>query len=350
MKKTLIILGSLLFGAVCILLSLMALSNGPNDYKNGFTRQGLSRSPAVKLHELAVGETLYKICGATPHRFFFTGRDPRKIFSANMAMNQVDSLFIPFPLTRRAMVAYDLKIDSPYINLYANNLSAVLGARLNDTTVHTTLLPTRLFTAAVQLTPQSFIVKAFDSSGMRQVFKKINTGANKVLAQAPLIEDNKDAGFSADGLLRYDSTAHRLLYIQFYQNRFFCIDTNLNVLYTAKTIDTTNNNPVFTKNIPTRNSQGSVLPAVPLHIINRACVTTAGSIYILSTLKADNETDTAFRDNAVIDVYTIGNGAYRGSFYIPDLHGEKAQNLFFANGLLLVYYNRYIGAYKIPAR
>ncbi len=349
-RKPFTILGILLSVVIGILLSLMVSSHGPNDYKNGFSRQGLNGPAAIRLHELNIGETLYKICGATPQRFFFTGRDPRRIFSANMAMNRVDSFFIPFPLTRRAMVAYDLKIDSPGISLYANNLSAILGARLDDTTIHTTLLPTRLFTAAIQLSPQSFILKAFDSSGMRQVFKKINTGSNTVIRQAPLIEDNKDAGFSADGMLRYDSASHRLLYAQFYQNRFFCVDTNLNVLYTGKTIDTTNNNPVLTRNIPTRNNQGSVLPSVPLHIINRACVTSGGFIYILSTLKADNETAEAFRNNAAIDVYRIANGAYRGSFYIPDLHGEKAQNLFLANGLLLVYYNRYIGSYTIPVR
>jgi hypothetical protein len=141
-----------------------------------------------------------------------------------------------------------------------------------------------------------------------------------------------------------------LLYVQFYQNRFFCIDSNLNVVYTGKTIDTSNSNPVSTKRIPTRENTGSVMPSVPLHIINHACIAASGKMYILSTLKADNENNVDFRENAVVDVYNISNGAYRGSFYIPDLHEEKAENFFLANGRLLVYYNQYIGEFKLPER
>ncbi len=112
-RKPFIILGTLLLLVVCILLSLVATTHGPNDHKNGFIRQGLRNAVVPTLHELALGQTLYKICGATSRRFFFTGRDPRRIFSADMNMEHVDSLFIPFPLTKRMMVAWDLKIDSP---------------------------------------------------------------------------------------------------------------------------------------------------------------------------------------------------------------------------------------------
>jgi len=340
----------LLLCSAGLLFFLVAGSSSPNDEKNGFTRQGLYNRKAVYLHELAVGETLYKIAGATRQRVFFTGRDPRVLHPADMQLNRLPPIHIPFPLTSQVMVAYDLKIDSPYVNLYANNLSAILSSRLDDTTVHRIILPTPLFTALVPLSPHSLVVRAFDSAGDKQLFKKIIPGAAAPVRENAILESRSDAGFSADGMLRYDSSTHRLLYILFYQNRFFCMDTNLNLLYTGKTIDTTNTNPVYTRKFTTRQNRGSLMPAVPLHIINRSCATDGRNMYILSALKADNELLADFQENAVVDVYALSNGAYKRSFYIPDLHHEKAQNIVFLNGRLLVSYTGYIGAFEIPYR
>jgi hypothetical protein len=264
-----------------------------------------------------------------------------------MQLQRQPPISIPFPLNSQIMLAYDLRVDSPYVHLYANNLSAILSSRLDDTTIRRIALPTRLFTAIVPLSAHSLVLRAFDSSGDRQTIKKLITGMAGPVRETAIMESTGDAGFSADGMLRYDSSTHHLLYLHFYQNRFFCLDTNLNLLYTAKTIDTTNTNPVLTRTFA-RQNKGSLMPAVPLHIINRAAVTDGRYIYILSTLKADNENPPDFEKNAVVDVYALCNGAYRRSFYIPNLHHEKAQNLFMANGLLLVSYTKYIGAFQVP--
>ena len=349
LRKPLLIMGLLLLCAAGLLYFLVAGTHSPNDAKNGFTRLGLNNRKAIYRRELAFGETVYKIAGATPTRFFFTGKDPRTLLSADMELNRLPALTIPFPLTDEVLVAYDLKLDSPFVYLYANNLSTIYAARLNDTTVHPTRLPTRLFTALVPLSRHSIVVRAFDSAGSRQVFKKIIPGAPKPLRETPILENRNDAGFSADGMLRYDSTTHRLLYLQFYQNRFFCMDTNLNLLYKGNTIDTSGTNPISVRTFANSRNSGSLMPTVPLHIINHACVTDGRNMYVLSTLRADNESRSDFEKNAVVDVYALSNGAYRRSFYISDLHNEKAQNLFIAHGLLLVSYIHYIGAFDIPA-
>lgn len=347
-RHPLFILGSLSLCSAGILLFLVLCTKNPNDQNNGFTRQGLRDHKAVLLHELSVGEPLYKMAGNTAQRIFFTGKDPRILHSADLQLNRLPSVTLPFPLSSQLIVAYDIKTDSPWVRLYANNLSAVFSARLDDTTVHRTILPTRLFTALVRLPSQSLILRAFDSTGDRQLFKKIVPGIPKPVRETPIIESSHDAGFSADGMLRYDSGAHRLLYIQYYQNRFFCMDTNLNLLYTGKTIDTTNTNPIHTRTFTTRQNRGSLMPAVPLHIINRACTTDGVDMYVLSALKADNEDPDGFDNNTVVDVYALSNGAYKRSFYIPDLHYEKAQNIMIAGRLLLVSYTGYIGACELP--
>ncbi|HSC36480.1 MAG TPA: hypothetical protein VLD19_01365 [Chitinophagaceae bacterium] len=349
-RKPFFLLSMLLLGAACVLLFLVTTAGRPNDNSNGFARQGLHGHKAIYRHELAVGETLYKICGATAHRFFFTGRDPRVMHPADFGLKRLAPQTIPFPLSNQVLVAYDIKVDSPYVRLYANNLSTIYSSRFDDTSIHSTRLPTRLFTAIVPLSAQCVVARAFDSSGEHQLFKKIYAGASKPAIETTILAYNNDAGFSADGMLRYDSSTHRILFVQFYQNRFFCLDTNLHLIYTGKTIDTTNTNPVSTRHLPSRPNKGSLLPDVPLHIINWACTTDGRYIYIQSTLKADNELAPEFEKNAVVDVYNLSNGRYRRSFYIPDLHNEKAQNLFFVNGLLLVSYTGYIGAFEIPDR
>ena len=349
-RKPFFLLGALLLGAACLLFFLVITAGHPNDSRNGFSRQGLHGYKATYQHELAMGETLYKICGATRNHFYFTGRDPRIIHSANLRLQRLPPKTTPFPLTNQVLVAYDIKIDSPYVQLYANNLSTIFSSRLDHARIDSTRLPTRLFTALVPLSTHCVVVRAFDSSGEHQLFKKIYTGAAKPAIEDTLIEYHNDAGFSADGMLRYDSSTHRIFYIQFYQNRFLCLDTNLRLIYTGKTIDTTNSNPVLTRHLPTRPNKGSLMPAVPMHIINRACATDGRYIYIQSTLRADNELATEFEKNAVVDVYNISNGVYRRSFYIPDLHNEKVQNIFIANGILLASYTGYIASFTIPGR
>jgi len=43
-----------------------------------------------------------------------------------------------------------------------------------------------------------------------------------------------------------------------------------------------------------------------------------------SRLKADNEYELDFNENSIIDIYSLKNGDYKGSFYIPAYKGEKA--------------------------
>ncbi|MBS1567213.1 MAG: hypothetical protein JST39_22710 [Bacteroidetes bacterium] len=346
--RPLYILGLLLLCAAGLLLYLVLEARKPNDENNGFTRR-LQPQPATLLYELATGEPIYRIAGSTEHRFYFTGKDPRVIYAADQQLHRLPPDTIPFPLTNRVIVAYDVKVDSPQVQLYANNLSAIFTGHPGDTAISKVTLPTRLFTGLVSLSSGSLVLRAFDSSGEKQVFKKIIPGLAHAAREVTIIGNRSDAGFSADGLLRYDSTGHRVLFVQFYQNRFYCMDTNLTLLYSARTIDTINNNPIITRRFATPLQKGSLMPAVPLHIINRACVTDGHNIYILSTLRADNEEAAGFAQNAAVDVYALDDGRYRHSFYLPNLHGEKAQNLYFMQNRLLVLYTGYIAAFSIPS-
>jgi len=52
--------------------------------------------------------------------------------------------------------------------------------------------------------------------------------------------------------------------------------------------------------------------------------------------------------HAVIDVYQITNGHYRGSFYIPEFKEERMKEFEVAAGKIIALYDDYVVIYSNP--
>ncbi len=337
----------ILITAFSILLGLVQWSDRPNAYKNGFNRE-FDSIKITLLHQIAVKGELYKICGSTTHKIFFFGKDPRRLIIADYKLNKLDSLHLPIPINRRLSIAFGLFVDSPNIELYAPNLSAVFYYQMGRDTMKSYLkLQAALFTRYVPVSSQSLIIRGFDSLRREQSFMKVNRFTGKTIKQTKFFTDQPDAGFSTDGSLVYDSLTHSILYVQINQNRVLCLDTNLNVEYVSRTIDTTNTNSIHTRNFASDNQPGSLMPSTPIKVINKKCYADKGNLFVLSNLRADNETDTAFFNNKVIDIYNIKTRYYTGSFYIPDRDRQKVRDFRIDNNMLIVLYEKRIALYQL---
>jgi hypothetical protein len=349
-KKTLFTIG---FITIFILTSLLVLVNAitPSKEKgNGFERKWLEQPSLVS--QIKLKQELSRIVGFTQNNIFFSSKDPRRIITTNYALDKIDSIFIPVNINGQIQAAYDVVIDSPRVNFFANNFSMVFKWSLNtgesDSVRITKFNKTPLFSMATSISPKSAVLRAIDSTVSRQIFKKVLFSTGETVAKSTLLSEEDDLGFSTDGLLRYDSSSHRIIYMQYYQNRFYCLDTNLNLLYAGKTIDTTNINPIRTRNFAKEGKGGhSLMPSVPLKAINKQCTANNGIIYTYSTLPSNNEQKNKFLHNAVIDTYNIIDGSYRGSFYIPELNQEKLHNFVMSKNLLICLYKTGIATYAL---
>lgn len=165
-----------------------------------------------------------------------------------------------------------------------------------------------------------------------------------------LIPKQVDGFFCNDGWLHYDNEHSSIFYMYFYRGEFICLDTNLNVKYKAKTIDTITKAKIKTALYTTKLKSGyfgrGTTQTTPTHITNRYLTTNKNRVYVLSGLIADNESSSAFKKKQAIDVYSLDNGKYVHSFYIPKYKGQKLKEFQIKDNKLIAIFGIYLVWYK----
>ena len=345
MKKSLLIISSIVLISALILALLVRSAKMPNEGKNGFDRKWLTNT-IRQVDQIAITAPLETVCGATANHFFFTVPNPQWVVMIGKELQKQDTFFFPVWLRDELLTTHNIEVDSPYIYLYANNALKLFRGQINGKTVDSVRLKTSLFTRSVHISPKLAVLRAFDASLKRQVFEKMDTRTGKIIKQDQIIETTGDAGFSTDGSFTYDSSTRRIFYVEYYTNHFFCLDTSLNIIYKANTIDTTQTNDIGIK-IINHNDQKRVVPSLARIEVNKECCVSNGYLLVVSGLKADNEKRTDFKNNSVIDIYRVSNGKYTGSLYIPDIQTEKIKSLRAQNNLLVALYKSHIATYAL---
>ncbi|MET7000174.1 hypothetical protein [Chitinophaga defluvii] len=322
MKKSILLTILLsLCGVIAVLSFLLFSTEMPNQKNNGFTRKWLSNA-IVPLHSAATTALISKINGSTNTHIFFSSTDPRWILMTDKSLNIKDTLTFGINPTQE-LLSNTITVDSPNVYIYANNISYLISGRIGTSYLDTTKLSTPLFTRSARVSPELLVIRGLDSAQTHLVFKQINCITGKVGKQAMILEDKQDGGFSTDGYLQYDSLNKALLYLEMYQNRFFCLDTNLNIIYIGKTIDTCATNLISIKPVHS-GDETKLMPSTPRQEINKGSFTHNGYLFVMSNLRADNESLIDFNQNTSIDVYEIKSGTYLGSFHIPKNKGKNA--------------------------
>jgi hypothetical protein len=268
---------------------------------------------------------------------------PNDLFAIDMNLQDTQSLHLLFPDSRKYEASLIiLTIDSPYAFITDKLRSSIYRCPLvsNDSFK---LIRNFQFSSSesVALSAESMILKTFQKKIRNNIFEKVNYQHISLMDSANILEKQIDGFFCTDGSLQIDYQANRLLYMYFYRNQFICLDTNLQVVYKAKTLDTNTRSKIQVRTVHDQ----EILAAPPL-LVNKLASISGKSILIYSALLADNEDKDKFRDNCVIDVYESRNGSYRFSFYIPRINNSgissfilQGKQLFTIQGNSLVRYD-----------
>lgn len=175
----------------------------------------------------------------------------------------------------------------------------------------------------------------------RRKLKIVNNQGNELCNYIP--EMQVDGYFCNDGTFQYDKFSNRVVYMFYYRGEFSCLDTNLKVLYKAKTIDTVRKAKIHLKKI----GEMVTMDAIPKFVNKRISIAN-NKLYLNSAVKADNESTSLFANNDVIDVYDLQNGKYSASFYIPTIRNQKLTEFKVFNQTLIALYNKTLVVFKIP--
>lgn len=209
------------------------------------------------------------------------------------------------------------------------------------------------FDQAIAISNQSFIMRSKkyqDNLKERFLGKMIlskdsaNRGQYKFAKPAAEI-------FDTDGLLHYDHESSKVIYMFFYRGEFLCLDTNLNVKYKAKTIDTIRTPNIKVSKLVTKLKDGGIVKSSKQtslnSVVNQHVTTHKGLVYILSKLKADNEKDISTNKSKAIDVYALTNGKYMYSFYLPNYRSHRLRSFIVESKSITAIFDNFLIFYDI---
>ncbi len=154
-----------------------------------------------------------------------------------------------------------------------------------------------------------------------------------------------DGLLCTDGHLLYSPDLKEIIYIFRYRNQFICLDTNLHVVRTGKTIDTTS-----VAKISVAELDGKITMSKPPLMVNRSACVDGKYLFTYSNLMAKNESTDTFKKVSAVDVYNLVDGSYRFSLYVDTYNGKKMRQFKVRNSVLVALFSDAVVRYNIPSK
>jgi hypothetical protein len=315
--------------ALLCLLVLLAVSGIPGNKKNGFNRQWLNITVRKHLsYELPFAAE--RLFGSGAH-LYLSEPSHRQVYRLDSHLRVSDTIKLHVGKPLKPPVNFFADGNHLYIHEY--NSATMFFADWHAATFNALRLSEGPFLKSLQLSDSLVVIRGFEPGSFKPVFMQINTRSGD-RRHSDLLSEKADAGFSTDGILCSNAGRDRLLYIPYFENGIYCMDSNLSLRYQQHTIDT-----VFNSGIEVA-SQGDgdvqkLYATAPRVKVNKRAFADDRLLFIESDLRADNEDATTFRQQPVLDAYRIEDGSYAGSLHLP-LDKRKVLSYYLHNGVLYV--------------
>jgi hypothetical protein len=335
-----------LSGSVLGIFCLSVYSDKINHSGNGFIRLAPPHG-AIPENIRDLGVNSYYLAGGTDSRFFLGN------YTAPQLITAIDLKFADSSVRRLSMTsaggrfARSLKtrVDSPNIYLFEGVTPTIVHGTIGDSLLSRT--PERLyFNLGKPLSPVSRILRIVDGRHQNILVKQLNDSI--ILGENVLVKQ-VDGIFCTEGTLHVQPIRNRLVYVYNYRNQFVVMDTCLRIRYTAHTIDTVSQAKFTVRFVSS--TQSLTLSSPPLFVNKESCVSD-NYLFIHSGLHADNEEMTLFQTNSAVDVYSLIDGKYLMSFYLPDYKNNKVRDFSVLGNTLIALYGQYVYSFRlnIPAK
>jgi hypothetical protein len=343
-KKYFILTACFCFSILSIGL-LDILSRNLDSQKNGFTRV-LSPNLVRGYKSLDLDYNSFYIAGVTAsHIYLGNFVVPTHLVVTDYSLAFTKTLDLVFhDQDTIAWNAVTLRIDSPDIYLMENTSPAILHGKLG--TEQTTFYKpaAKLVSAILPISPVSFILRTYDRKLHQNILVKETTDQSSIHRPTTVLEKQLDGFFCVDGRMHYSRDLALLIYVYQYRNQYVCMDTNLNILFKGKTIDTTSRVKIKIASISSEKMNTLATP--PLNVNEKSCIS-GGRLFIHSALSADNEDRKKLEHKSVIDVYSLNSTNYQFSFYLDDFKKNKFSNFSLMGNNLIAIYDHYLLVYTL---
>ncbi|TCD01235.1 hypothetical protein [Pedobacter psychroterrae] len=281
--------------------------------------------------------------------WFLDHQNPMVLLKTQYSLQQPKPIqFTPsdgFKLGSKSM--YFDRLDSI---MYATNKLGDLSVWSNHYAKNYNLSPL-IFDAVKGFSQNSVVVRNFSiDQGQRQTeLSKVRLSAEAKTERKFILPKQIDGFFSTDGKIHYDKKHSRIFYLFFHRGEFLCLDTNLNLVYNAKTIDTVRSAKIKFGAYKDKFVNGILIKSrnliAPLETVNRSITTDEDYVYIHSYLRSDNESKSTYLKNESIDIYLLKNGKYVHSFYLPRYKNTRLRDFKVRGEYIFAIYGNHVLSY-----
>lgn len=281
--------------------------------ENHFIRKFLQHTITEdKRYDLAVNS--YYFAGSTKDSVYLGNyTTPFSLISLDTGLKEMnEKKIIPdrFDFSfKRAM----LQINAPYYYLYDGTVPVIYKGLLGNEKVHTYSKSQAYFSQLINWDQRSFVFSTYYAPLKKQSLGILSPEEKNPLQLKPdLLQKSKDGVFDTDGLMHFDSENQSLVYAHYYKNQFLVLDKDLNIKGDFKTIDTISQPQIDVAEL----SDGRRKMNKPPLKVNVTSTVKYGLLFNQSNLMGRYENTKNWENNAVIDVYSIAEQNYIGSFYL----------------------------------
>jgi hypothetical protein len=335
--------------ALIIILIVFHFGDVPNRHDNGFKRSYFPNAVS-KVHEMELQEILYEIVGSTKQRIYITTATPGEVLEISRNFNSsIKRNKIPFFARYYDSLQFGslvVRIDSPYIYLFAENKPAIVKTTFDSALFQVCMLPPGAFTREVMISADCFILRKIEPRLADQLFVRYDLSTGLLKKEDSISQIYGDGGIVTDGQLHFDRETGKLYYIYYYKNSILSFDTSLHFSARFSSIDTTSSFKISTA-IVKNNGTAAYTNITPANLINKANYVQNGLLFNMSTLRADNETDKFFSEHSTLDIIDLKDGRYLGSIYFPTFNGSKPSKFMIEDNRLIALYTHGIVVYDL---
>jgi hypothetical protein len=289
----------------------------------------------------------YYIAGLTNDRIYLGNiTSPLNIINSNYELNDTTHQQISVPFDDKdSFVNPKLFVDNENIYMIFGKPKMILSSRLPLVNLSKRYdIGDYNIENAIPINPNTIVFKSFDRVLHRNILRKINLLSNETISASGILQNQMDGRFSTDGMLSISPDKNSIFYIYFYRNQIMVMDSNLNLAYRNKTIDTIS---VAQIKLDTNFSEKMVTTSEPPLIVNSKSSISDKYVFISSTLIANNEQPEIFNRSSVIDIYNSKTGLYIYSFYFPNFKKNRLKDFKVHDNKIVAVVDHYLITYQM---
>lgn len=339
-----LLLSACVFGGLFIVFFLTLMSRKADHRNRGFTRT-LRHNVISGPKSIELQFNSYYIAGVDSQGIYLgNSTSPARVTVRDFSLNETKDMNVRVrDQDTIAWQALTNEVRFPKVFMMERVTPALLFSDLASGEQKYYKLHATGVSAITPLSPSTWVEVCYDPKAGKKVLVKEHAGSG--LRSFPnVLEKQIDGSFCTDGMLLYSPETATLCYIYFYRNQYIVLDTQINVLYKARTIDTISIAQIKVSKLATA---GMTTMSAPPVVVNAYCAIDGDHLYIRSPSISGNENPDEATRMSVIDRYNLTTGSYEFSFYVPPFKRMPLKTFRVFNNSLIAVFDHYLVSYPL---